>query len=156
MRKWKVIVFSVVAAIGTLCIAALTLLLITAPDRRKTIEEPVLYKVAAAYGVPMDWPSVRYAVYCVVFRRGKSVSEIDLELTRLGEWEKYGNDDHFEYRLTGLSASDKVFWINAGLEAGKIRRISVIERLDQSDSQSITCRDGTYTFDSAERQTPAP
>lgn len=155
MRKVKLITICIVAAIAFLCITAMALLL-TAPDRRLALEEPVLSKVAATYGVPKDWPSVRYAIYCVVFRRGKSISELEPELTRLGGWEKYGYADHFEYRLNGMSVGDKVFWVNTTLQAGKVDRISVAERLDQSDTQPISCSDGTYTYDYADRQTPGP
>lgn len=155
MKNWKVIAICIVAAIGTLYITVLALLLAPVPDRYYAEEEVVLSKVATAYGVPKDWPSVKYTIYCVIFRRGKPISEVEPELTRFGEWGKWGTEDSFSYRLYGLSAGNKVFWVNTTLEAGKIIRITVIERSDQSDSQSITCGDGTYS-DNVERQTPAP
>ena len=155
MKKLKVIAIGIVAAIVTMCIVAVAVLLAPVPDRYQNEEDVVLSKVATAYGVPKDWPSVKYAIYCVIFRRGREISEIEPELTRFGEWGKWGAGDSFSYRLYGLSVGNISFWVNTTLDAGKILRITVTERSDQSDSQSIKCGEGTYT-DSAEIQTPGP
>lgn len=109
-------------------------------------EKSILSKIALQYGVSKDWPSARFAIYCLAFRPGKSIHDLESDLTKLGAWRKYGTDSSAEYKLDGVSVEDHRFDIVASIHEDLIDEVSVFESLDQSDAQSIICQDGAYKY----------
>lgn len=118
------------------------------PKRDASVNEEknILSKIALQYGVSEGWPSARFAIYCLAFRSGRPIRDVESDLTRLGAWRKYGNGLSAEYKLDSISVEDQRFDVLAIIDANLITRILVFERSDQSDSQPIICQDDSYIY----------
>ncbi|HQV70498.1 MAG TPA: hypothetical protein PLJ62_04620 [Thermoflexales bacterium] len=140
-------------AICTICaiggLSAPSLLKPRPPNPYTPEKRAVLSKIAAKYGVPEDWPSARFAIYCIVFRSGRQISDVEADITQLGKWEKGGSDSGGQYYLEDISVEEEIFKILFSSNFGRITRIYVLERSDQSDAQPIVCFDDTYLYSSS-------
>lgn len=118
------------------------------PKKDSSLDEKkkVLSKIALQYGVAENWPSARFAIYCLAFHSGRPIRDVESDLTKLGTFRKYGTDSSAEYKLDGISVEDQRFDIVASIHENLITNISVFERSDQSDAQSIICQDNTYIY----------
>ena len=63
-------------------------------------DQRVLSEVAAKLGVPPDWANVREQLFCYMLQPGMTPTEVRKELSRVGEYQVFGEPPYQEIHFT--------------------------------------------------------
>lgn len=144
MKKKKTLI-----TIAFLCVLGAVFLSRSYSEARTREEQKALTAIARQFGSAEEWHSARFAIYCKVFQSGRTVSEIESDLNKIGDWRVYSDETRRQYKLDGISAGNEFFDILAVLDGFQnVREINVIEKIGDSDRQTIVCTDRDYFYKS--------